>query len=127
MATVEEVESRRNAVLEEMRSIRAMTRGTINEQFLKVRRKGIREPVSVGPYYVFSRYEPEVGKTKSRRLTSKEQVEQARNDVAAYQRFVSLCREFEALTERLGELERGEPEQEAKKNCAGRHRARRRG
>ena len=59
MATVDEVESRRDAVLEEMRSIRTMTRGTINEQFLKVRHKGIKEAVPLGPYYVFSRYEPE--------------------------------------------------------------------
>jgi hypothetical protein len=115
MATLEEVEAQRNAVLEELRSIRSMARGTINEQFLKVRHRGFKEAVSVGPYYVLSRYEPEVGKTKSRRLTSKEEVEQARKDVAAYQRFVSLCREFEALTQRLGELERGTPEQEAKK------------
>ena len=115
MITVDEIESRRNAVLEEMRAIRAMRRGTINEQFLNVRRKGIKEPVARGPYYVLSRYDPEMGKTQSRRLTSKEQLEQTRNDVAAYQRFVSLCREFELLTERLAELERGMPEHEAKK------------
>jgi hypothetical protein len=115
MATFDDVESRRNAVLEEMRSIRAMTRGTINEQFLNIRHKGIREAVPVGPYYVFSRYEPEIGKTKSRRLTSKEEVEQARKGVAEYQRFLALCREFEVLTERLGELEGGSLEETKKK------------
>jgi hypothetical protein len=115
MPTIDELVSRRNAVLEEMRGIRAMSRGTINEQFLNVRHKGIKEPVARGPYYVLSRYDPEIRKTQSRRLTSSEEVEQARRDVAAYQRFSSLCREFELLTERLAELERGVPGHEAKK------------
>lgn len=115
MATVEEVESERNAVLDEMRSIRTMTRGTINEQFLRVRHKGIKEAIPLGPYYVFSRYDPRVGKTQSRRLTSKEEIEQARKDIAARERFLTLCRKFEVLTERLGELERGSPEKSKKK------------
>ncbi len=115
MPTIDEVESRRNAVLEEMRGIRAMSRGTINEQFLNVRHKGIKEPVARGPYYVLSRYDPNMRKTQSRRLTSSAALEQARSDVAAYQHFSSLCREYELLTERLAELERGVAEHEAKK------------
>ncbi len=115
MTTLDQVEARRSAVLEEMRAIRAMRRGTINEQFLNVYHKGIKEPVARGPYYVLSRYDPERAKTQSRRLTSKQEVDQTRRDVEAYQRFVSLCREFELLTERLGELEREVPEHEAKK------------
>jgi len=115
MTTLDEVEARRIAILDEMRDIRAMSRGTINEQFLNVRHKGIREPVTRGPYYVLSRYDPEMRRTQSRRLTSNEELQQARSDVAAYQRFSSLCREFELLTERLAELERGVPEREGKK------------
>ncbi len=109
MPTVQELESKRDAVLQEMRAIRSMKRGTINEQFLKVHHRGIKEPISRGPYYVLSRHEPRAGKTRSKRLTSREEVEQARKDIAAYQRFVALCREFRELTEILGELESSLP------------------
>jgi len=104
METVKEIEEKREAILEEMRSIRSMKRGTINEQYLKVRQKGREEPVLRGPYYVFSRREGQ--KTVSRRLTAPHQLKQAQADVAAHKKFVKLAQEFEALTERLGELER---------------------
>ena len=123
MSNVTELELRRDAILQEMRTIRAMKRGTINEQFLKVYQRGLKSSVARGPYFVFSRYEAKAGKTKSRRLTSVEELEQMRKDIAAYQRWVALCREFEGLTERLGELERSVPEHEAKKNDADRDRA----
>jgi hypothetical protein len=114
METVKEIEKKREAILEEMRSIRSMKRGTINEQYLKVRQKGREEPVLRGPYYVFSRREGQ--KTVSRRLTSPHQLKQAQADVAAHKKFVKLGQEFEALTERLGELERelGDESQEKK-------------
>jgi hypothetical protein len=45
------------------------------------------------------------------------ELEQAQKDVAEYKRFLGLCQEFERLTARLGDLERGEQglEQEKKR------------
>jgi glucose dehydrogenase len=92
-----------------------MKRGTINEQYFQVQLKGKKGATAQGPYYVLSRREGE--KTVSFRLKSSTELEQAREDVTAYRRFVSLCREFEQLTARLGEMERGEStfEQEKKR------------
>lgn len=114
MNTVKELEARRNAIIEQMRSIRSMRRGTINGQHFKTRLKGRKGVVLQGPYYVLSRREGE--KTVSKRLTSPIELEQARKDVAEYKKFLGLCQEFERLTARLGELERGEQgfEQEKK-------------
>jgi len=115
MDTVQQLESRRNAVLEEMRSIRSMRRGTVNEQYFETRLKGRKGLVHQGPYYVLSRREGE--KTVSKRLRSEGELEQAQKDIAEYKRFLGLCQEFERLTARLGELERGDQglEQEKKR------------
>ena len=114
MDTVQELEVRRNAIIEQMRSIRSMRRGTINGQHFKTRLKGRKGVVLQGPYYVLSRREGE--KTVSKRLRSPVELEQARKDVAEHKTFLGLCQEFERLTARLGELERGEQglEQEKK-------------
>lgn len=104
MDTIRELEARRNAILEQMRSMRSMKRGTINEQFLKVRLKGKEQPLLRGPYYVFSRREG--NKTVSKRLTSPAQLQQVKRDIEVHKRFLALCKEFEVLTERLAELER---------------------
>jgi hypothetical protein len=92
-----------------------MRRGTVNEQYFKSRLKGRRGIVQQGPYYVLSRREGE--KTVSKRLRSAAELEQAQKDVGEYKRFLGLCQEFERLTARLGELERGEQglEQEKKR------------
>lgn len=108
-----EIEARRNAILEEMRSIRSMRRGTINEQHFRVTLKGKRGKVLRGPYYILSRRERD--RTVSKRLTTSAELEQARQDVAEHKRFLALCQEFEGLTERFGELERREPDLEREK------------
>ena len=106
MDTIQQLEARRNAILEEIRSIRSMRRGTINKQYFKTRLKGRKKMVRQGPYYVLSRWEKE--KTVSKRLRSVAELEQAQKDVAEYKRFLGLCQEFERLTAHLGDLERGE-------------------
>ena len=115
MDTIQELEARRNGILEEMRSIRSMRRGTINEQYFKTHLKGGKGIVRQGPYYVLSRWEGD--KTVSKRLRSVGELEQAQKDVAEYKRFLGLCQEFERLTARLGELEGTEQglEQEKKR------------
>ncbi len=109
MDTILELEAQRDALLSEMKSIRSMRRGTINEQYLDVPHVAMRESVKRGPYFVLSRYDAERKKTISKRLTTQEELDQARNDVAAYKRYVALCERFEDLTERLGELEHASP------------------
>ena len=113
MKTVKEIENRREAILKEMSSIRSMKRGSISEQFLKVFHKATDEYVLRGPYYVLSRNES--GKTASLRLTSPQRLQQAQADVAAYQHFKELCKEYEILTEKLGELERSSDNETEKK------------
>ena len=110
MQGIQEIEARRQALMKEMLSIRSMRRGAINEQYFKI--KGKKESLR-GPYYVISRRQG--GKTVSMRITSAKQLEQVKKDVAAHKRFVQLCKEFEALTERLGEFERQTPEGQEKK------------
>lgn len=107
MTSIQELEARREAILTEMRSLRSLRRGTLNEQYLKVRHQGKAEPVLRGPYYVFSRRGE--GKTVGYRLTTPQAVAEARADIAAHKRFLALCQEFVAVTEELGELVRQAP------------------
>jgi hypothetical protein len=53
MSLLQNLEKRREKILEQIKNIRFMRRGTINEQYLKVPQKG-KEPLLRGPYYVLS-------------------------------------------------------------------------
>jgi hypothetical protein len=97
---IPQLEARRLAILEEIRSIDSMRRGTVHEQFFQIRRKGSTGLTRQGPYYVWTRSEG--GKTVSQRLTSTRAVEQARAEVAAYKRFQALCGEYVEITSQLG-------------------------
>jgi hypothetical protein len=100
--TIQEIEARREAIVNEMKSMSSMRRGTINEQFLKVPQKGRKGFNLRGPYYVLSRREG--NKTVSQRLTTPEAVEKARQEITTYHRYQMLSEEFVHLTETLGEM-----------------------
>jgi len=55
-----------------------------------------------GPYWVHTWKEG--GKTVGQRL-SREEAAQVKKDVEAHKKFVALCKEFETLTMRLGDVE----------------------
>jgi hypothetical protein len=113
MNAVQQIETQREAILGQMRAIRSMERGSINEQFLKVAHKGKKEPVLRGPYYVISRREG--NKTVGYRLRTPRELARARQDVQRHKRFQELCQDFERLTEQLGRLERELTEAEEEK------------
>ena len=55
MNNLREIEDRREAILQEMLSIRAVRRGTLNEQYFKVAVRGGKGEELRGPYFVLSR------------------------------------------------------------------------
>jgi len=116
METLQQIEVQRLAVLERIRAIRSMRRGSISEQFFPVLRKGQKQAAHRGPYYVFTRHQGT--KTVSQRLTTPQALQHAREDVEAFKKFQALCREYEELTEKLGGLER-ETGQEKKRLKSG--------
>lgn len=116
MHLLQQIEAQRLAILDNLKAIRSMRRGSITEQFFPVQRKGQKQAARRGPYYVFTRHRG--SKTVSRRLTTAGALQQAREDVEAFKRFQALCRDYECLTEKLGELER-KTEQEKKRLKSG--------
>lgn len=105
MDLIGQIEGRRHEILEEMDAIRSMERATLNEQMLPVKHKGKKKPVLRGPYYVLARWEN--GKTHSRRVP-REELAQVKQDVANHKHFMALSKEFEDLTQQLGQLERAQ-------------------
>lgn len=97
------LETRRDALLLAMGEIRRMRRGSVSRQMLKVKHKGKKKPVERGPYFLWQYYEQ--GQPVRRRLTSREEVAQAQQEVENYKRFKALCEEFVKVTEQLGTLE----------------------
>jgi hypothetical protein len=100
----EALQRRRQALLLEMGRMRCMRPGSLCAQYQPVVRHGRPTPERRGPYYVLTTKQR--GKTVSRRLPSPEEVARVREEVDNYQRYVALSREFVALTQQLGEMDR---------------------
>jgi len=118
------IEAKRQGILVHMAQIRSMRPGSVSEQFVSKKSQGQKEATRLGPYYVWCRYTGE--RYVSQRLRSPEAVAQAYQDVANHKRFLALCKEFEELTEQLGELERRQAasEEAEKKGRKSRRRSR---
>jgi len=116
MDSLQQLEARRLAILDSLKAIHSLRRGSITEQFFPILRGGQKQTARRGPYYVLTRHRGR--KTVSQRLTTPEALQQAQRDIEAFKRFQALCHEFEQLTEKLGELERG-TEAEKKRSKSG--------
>ena len=103
MKKVEHLEPLRANILKEISEIRAMRKGSVIEQYLKVKQKDQEEPALRGPYYLYSRKEK--GKTVGRRL-KKSEVHHFQQEVDNFHRFQRLCDEYAQATEELGDIKR---------------------
>jgi hypothetical protein len=103
--TVKQVQQRQEAIIEEMRKIDAMRRGSISEQHYPERRARKGGAGAAGPYFVWQGYDK--GKHFSRRVPAA-QAEQMRGEIEQRRRFEQLCAEYVRLGEVLAEQNRQE-------------------
>jgi len=100
----------REQVLQEIHTIDRLRRGTLSEQFFLKKRGG--KAIRQGPYYVLQCFLK--GSIKCSERIPADQAQQAKADVANYQRFQELADQFVHITDQITRLERGQTD--AKKN-----------
>lgn len=87
----------RDQVLEQMRSLDRMRRGSLSRQFLKT----AKDKTSRGPYYVLQGYLK--GQKFSERIPA-EKAPEVEEEVENYRRFQQLCERFVTLTDQMTRL-----------------------
>jgi len=95
-----ELRRQREQILQEIQAIDRLRRGTLSEQFFVKKREG--KTIRQGPYYVLQCYLK--GSKCSERIPL-DQAQQARTDVANYQRFQELAEQFIQITDQITRLE----------------------
>ena len=108
-ASLQALRSQRDAVLERIKAIDHMRRGTLSRQFFKTRRDG--KTVESGPYFVLQCSLR--GKKCSQRIPASQAVE-VEQQVENFRLFNTLAEEFVTLSDQITQLE-GSAE-ERKKN-----------
>lgn len=93
------LQQERDRVVDEMRMIDRLRRGTLSRHFLHRRRAG--KTRTHGPYYVLQGYLR--GKKSSQHIPA-EQAEKVAGQVANYQRFQALAERFVTLTDQMTRL-----------------------
>jgi hypothetical protein len=104
-----QLEQRRDQILQQMKAIDRLRRGSLSRQFFK--KPGSASQTSQGPYYVLQGYIQ--GQKFSERVPA-DQALQIEPLVANYKRFEQLAEEFVSVTDQLTRLSQTAPD--AKKN-----------
>jgi hypothetical protein len=107
--TFSQLEERRDQILQQMKAIDRLRRGSLSRQFFK--KPGSASKVQQGPYYVLQGYIH--GQKFSERVPA-DQAQQLEPLVANYKRFERLAQEFVSVTDQLTRLRQAAPE--SKKN-----------
>jgi hypothetical protein len=101
METIEQLESQRQKILQELGALRAIRRGTISQQFVDtIDKDGTKK--RRGPYALYTYKEK--GKTVSRRLTTPRQVELCQAQIEAYRRYEQLTTQLLEIGEQISNL-----------------------
>jgi hypothetical protein len=104
-----QLEKRRDQILQQMKAIDRLRRGSLSRQFFK--KPGSASQTPQGPYYVLQGYIQ--GQKFSERISA-DQAPQIEPLVANYKRFEKLAEEFVSVTDQLTRLSQAAPD--AKKN-----------
>jgi len=104
--SLEALERQRAAILEEMRGLGDMRRGSIVEQYLKCGKRPCccdsAEHPGHGPYFTFTRKVQ--GKTQTRQVRPGPALAKLTQEVEAFHRFRQLCDQLLGVNERLCDL-----------------------
>jgi len=91
----------RQEVLTHMALIEEMRRGSVTRQFLKIKRKGQKEPALAGPYALFTCKRN--GRTVGRRLRDVQEIRRLEHQVQNFHTFQNLCRRLVEISEKICE------------------------
>jgi hypothetical protein len=101
MGTLEKLKARRESIIEEIRTLEQMRRGSLVEQYVEtVGRDGAK--ARRGPYVLFSFKEKK--KTFSKRITNPRHVAIYREQIQAFRRFQELAAELVCIGEQIADL-----------------------
>jgi hypothetical protein len=105
------LEAQRDQVLNDMRAIDRLRRGTLSQHFLRRQRAG--QTVTHGPYFVLQGHLR--GRKFSRHIPAT-QAAQVAADVRSYQQFQALAERFVTLTDQMTEAAAATPAQKKTSN-----------
>jgi hypothetical protein len=94
-------QNRRKLILEQIEAIKDMRRGSVTEQYYEVRRPD-GSTRRQGPYFLYS-YKDK-GRTVSRRLSGRTEVQRIREEIAQLRRFKELSAQLLEVSQRICDL-----------------------